>query len=1088
MTTEATNTPQTHWEALHQSLLTLPERPDEWRARDIEMLMEVEAVLYLYVNLTPDSAARSARDAWTLVSGYLIMGLNDSEVARQRCLRLRAQLRYVRTYSAWKRWLRWYEEQPEELRFYGFETLPDNTLHVTPKFHDVILYGERVAAYEERCTITPSGAATVKITPFASAGHYEFSVNDSRWAVDINEVMAAQAQVQPPQQAIALRSTREAITITFDALKAVAHELDQREEALNLTRRGNWVNRLSKLRLKMFKDDTLQDSDAFTINEVFHLVGKLGVGKSTLIWLITYWLTTKHDMHVTVVMNTVVETVRMAEWLVMMGIRAVPALGRDRKAHTTKYAAVTTNMLHSEIVFAPEYTPSPVFDWMPKPCALSAAVPDGIPPGQEPCNNLQDEKGNPYRCPLFHVCPVYQIKRDLVNAQVWLVNPKSLLYSAAPEGLGDKPLRLLEAVYQHSDLVIIDEADRVQAQWDDTFAPTLPIAGSENSLLDQLHVQLSQASVGTGRRRAASASFNRLTKLDNQADTLANHLFRLIEKNRDLATWIKQSQLTNRVLYSRLVKGLLGTLPRNADKEAHKEKLTTIFNYHWQRKRRHASGDEAMQEARKLHAWIDMLLASPDTERRLQKQLSQWLIGQMGWKGDLNKDQNLLVAKLAFCLTMTALLKRVNDILYLLPSVEDAKITENRALRLRDEIVRLVPDPPIGAALGVRHVRYEANKSAGIFELLDYQGVGRWLMSHFSTLYYETHGIKGPHVLLTSATSWLPGAASFNVLPRPHGLLLTSSDTQPQIHIEHRKIKSDSGTIELNVSGAGDRRQGNLQQIVQKLAAGNRNTPSLLQQELDHWDQRRRVLLVVNSYEQVNLVFDQLQRDPDWQGRVYKVFPDREEHIEENAIRAGQSEAFRDHDADVLIAPLQTIQRGLNILDDEDAALLGSAFFLVRPYPPPEDLTPQLLSLNQWTLNQLEENTRILKPSYSQHGIRGLAEMRKDAYRAWHTRINSGHWGVASLHEDAYAELLRDQFITIWQAIGRLLRGERNARVFFVDKAFSSSEGRHTLHDWHNLLENLLKTPVAQDQSLASGLYQPAYDAFARAYDRQELE
>ncbi len=40
-----TNTPQTQWEVLYQALLIMPDRPSEWRARDIELLMEVEAVL-----------------------------------------------------------------------------------------------------------------------------------------------------------------------------------------------------------------------------------------------------------------------------------------------------------------------------------------------------------------------------------------------------------------------------------------------------------------------------------------------------------------------------------------------------------------------------------------------------------------------------------------------------------------------------------------------------------------------------------------------------------------------------------------------------------------------------------------------------------------------------------------------------------------------------------------------------------------------------------------------------------------------------------------------------------------------------------
>lgn len=1070
------STPQSHWIALEEAFRTL----SGWRRRDVELLMEVEALLYLYESMTPDDDARSAKDAWALVSGYCIAGLNDSDDQRVRCLRLRAQLQYVRTSTAWIKWLRWYQDHDETLKLYTFQIMENGDHHFRSKLHEAVLRRERIAAYEERCTALVTDAQA-EVKPFASAGRYTFFSDDTPYSVDISETMAAFAQTMISPTPMPRRATCEPIAIDFDALHRAAGTLDQKEDDLSFSRRGNWVSRLNAVKLMLFDaDDTLRDSQAFTIDGVFHLVGKLGVGKSTLIWLITYALVTERNLHVTVVLNTVVETIRMAEWLIKMGVRAAPAVGRDRRGHAEKYASVTADTLNPEVVFDTTTDPAPAFEWLPTVCAISSIVPDGIHAGQEPCTRLRGEDDNPYRCPLIPVCPVHQVKRSLIDAQVWLVNPMSFLQSAAPDTLDGSPMRLLEAVYHRSDLVIVDEADRVQVQWDNAFAPLFSMAGAEESLLDSLHVHLSEMSVGRkGRRNAVDATFTRLTTIDSQAHTLTSHLFRVIQKHPQLATWIANSQLTNQGMFDSLVRDMLPTVSKKQDKDALKVHLIDLFAGYWRK------GKPRTPEGKFLIDWIDDLLATTDGEKRLRTRLTLWLTKQLEWAAPLNDKQHLLIVKLDFCLTLTALLKRVQDILYLIPYLDTAdNLQESRLSRLREAFVSLVPDPPIGTMLGVRHKGYEIGKDAGTLSVLNYRGLGRWLLTHFPTIYQDTKATVGAHLMLTSATSWFPGAASFDISPSPHAVLLPKAASNNRIDIKFQPVVI--GTSAVYVSGAGDMRASNLQQMVRELARQRGSSPSVLQGELDHWG-NRRVLLVVNSYQQVDLAYDALLEYPEWRGRVRKLLPDYRDEGDEGVLRAGQVEAFRDHDADILIAPLLSIQRGHNILDDEGNALLGSVFFLVRPYPPSEDLTPQPLGLNRWTLEQLEPNTRTLKAHFSPHGIKGLSKMRRTAYGVWNKRILSGNWGVNSLQADAYDELLRDQFVLIWQTIGRLLRGEQNARVFFVDGAFAPPDGHHTLRNWHELLQTLATATRPRDHALAQALYKIASDGFQRAHEREEL-
>ena len=95
--------------------------------------------------------------------------------------------------------------------------------------------------------------------------------------------------------------------------------------------------------------------------------------------------------------------------------------------------------------------------------------------------------------------------------------------------------------------------------------------------------------------------------------------------------------------------------------------------------------------------------------------------------------------------------------------------------------------------------------------------------------------------------------------------------------------------------------------------------------------------------------------------------------------------------------------------------------------------------------------------------------------------------GISALDEDIYRQFLRDQFVIMWQTVGRLLRGGRDAHVIFVDGAFSQPENRRMLLDWHTMLNELIHAPTAPDRELAEHLYGRAWEAFDRAYQQGDI-
>ena len=97
----------------------------------------------------------------------------------------------------------------------------------------------------------------------------------------------------------------------------------------------------------------LPNAQAFTIDELMHLVGMVGAGKSTLIQLLVYYLVVEKQLHITLVLNTVVESIQMAEAFQRMGASAAPALGLDRGTHRLKYGQANAANLMAEDVFQP---------------------------------------------------------------------------------------------------------------------------------------------------------------------------------------------------------------------------------------------------------------------------------------------------------------------------------------------------------------------------------------------------------------------------------------------------------------------------------------------------------------------------------------------------------------------------------------------------------------------------------------------------------------------------------------------------------------------------------------------------------------
>ncbi len=1053
------------WNAWLKPLLTKFKKMEgvELEGKELERFFEVEYCLRLHEQLIPQ---HSCYELWALLTGYQLVGINDTPEARQKCVIARHRVRYLRTATSWTQWLTWYADQPEILRLYDV----DLELGRSERRTYVPFVPERLELYD--AAIASPAEHRERSEKGAPPGTYLFTLRGEIASIRIAPGLLEQADstlAGPPMRS----PDREPITVSLADLVRVADILHQKDPG------GDWLNRAQRLNLHAVEQGQLTSkASEFTIAGLFHLVGMVGAGKTTLIQLLVYHLAVERGLHVTLMLNTVVESIEMAAHFRRLGIAAAPALGAQRGEHRLKYGRAHAARLMPQDLFLPQAVQNAALDWLTGPCLLSGLLTEGgpIPSGEEPCNALFDVPGKRYSCPLRSTCPVHQAGQDLSSSTVWIVNPASFIHSRAPEGRSQEDIRLLEAVYRTSDILIIDEADRVQVQWDHKYAPIDDLVGHKDALLDWLDVTLAQEFAQQGRRQLKQPRNNVLRLHTGEANRFSDHMLHLLFNHPDLVEWILRRPLTNVLIYTQLADELARPAPHVPIDEAVRKVLLQDFEQFY-------SQPTALGGENHLAQWVNDVRYEEAGRRSL---LETWLQERLPWSLKAHPEAGRLIRRLEFSLLLTAMDRRVNEVLrnWLWAALD---IGEHRVLDQSppEEYVDLVPESPLGNLLGYQYVQ---SNPGGVLKYIQCYGVGRWLLMNLGRAYLDLDGVAGPHVLLTSATSWAPGSPQFHVLAPANAVLTPPTEEEQAIATSTFTFKSipDKEGRGIRVSGVwGKSREEQLAKLVRYLGTSSENQPSPLDQELQYWRDwgiPRKVLLVVGSYAEAQEAVKTLLELPGWRQplRAVSLHPDAEERFDPWVIRRGEVENLASRQADVIVAPLLAIQRGFNILDDLGGALLGSVFFLVRPFPVPDDLGQHVIGVNQWAQRLLEAYEEKLPVGFGESPSEMIGELRRRAYADWNRRLSAGQYGLDGLPEDLYRELLWDQFVAVWQTIGRLVRRGRPARVCFVDTAFHPPQGRSMLRGWTEILDEYMGAHTQKpllEQQLAETLYRPAYQA-----------
>lgn len=918
---------------------------------------------------------------------------------------------------------------------------------------------------------------------------YTAEVGTARWAVRLADALPI---TDITKHTLRTQPQRLPLAIPTADLVATAQWMDAEIDRLGM-QEGHWATRVGRLRIKTYQMAVQQfvEDNHLTLDGATHIVGMLGAGKSTLMDVLAVWAA-QHGYRITLILSDVSDVLRRCDFFFRLGLSVAPMLGKSsRNQHLTRlhgmegadWLAQPTQPLHRG------------FHWLSTACPLTALT-EGVTftDHKRPCNSLV-RGGETYTCPLYGGCAYHNAQRDLVEARIWVGTSASMLRTKADWQLTGSSTQFAELIYKNSDIVVVDEADRVQVQFDQAFSPGQTLANNRyGGWLDALvsQVRSVQAEAGRGiRSDSLIATFRRVLESANVA---CEKLYDLLLAEQTLHNWISaRSYLTGWTLFDYLASQLIDNRA-----EVHPD-LPKLFEDFLEN--RDPLGEERPHP---LNEYVRSLMATDRNAGRIRQQLAEWLQQEPLFDKVLtNATRHELVLTLEFTLLLSVLENRLN---YLVNNWKHVESTfklldwgETLFPELPREYLSLVPMAPAGNVLAFR---YEGGNDGepGRLSFFKNLGLGRSFLLNFHKL-YEVDNVPGPHVLLLSGTSWAGTSPSYHLAVPVDALLCSTDDELAGIRASTFSFWPVLNSVNKPIKVSGlmqeQQRYDALKGIVNALAKVDK--ASQRSQLEVNWGtllpNRQRALFVVGSYREARVVRDQLRKvRPEWAEQIIALVPDSDTFIDdrteaEQSLQRGKVHEFARRNGKVLIAPLMAIERGHNILNDLNEAAIGTAYFLVRPHPHPDDLSLSVKAINAWAL------ARCDRPAWYRqqigHWPADAAAVHKSfkrgAVRRWHILMQTP-MRFRTLPDDDRQALHWDQLVSIWQVIGRLIRGGVRANVYFCDAAFAEQSvlgepdtaRTSLLVGMRDLLAPYFdptSSVPARDRAIAEALYQPFFQA-----------
>jgi hypothetical protein len=361
-------------------------------------------------------------------------------------------------------------------------------------------------------------------------------------------------------------------------------------------------------------------------------------------------------------------------------------------------------------------------------------------------------------------------------------------------------LTFAEAVYRECSFLFIDEADRVQVQFDEAFAPDeVLVDASGNSLLNQLGIKFANGIYNSDRRPLTAELVATAKKANDYAQIATDIILPKLHNQPKLVEWLGSTPFTGRSVFAHIIRDILEPASET-DNEETQPKLSRTQRSQQRRNRIEAGLPpfEERQRRKQLMETIEGFLQAPfnrrkggelsdiaftllsaENERAALAEVADWLRRWLESLGICLTDKTKfdeVTRHLHFAILVTVLSNRLGFLVDHLSTLMRSQIIDfhdtslSLVYRPPRDYLPMVPSAPVGNILGFKYTRDRTSNSGGKLEYFRYVGVGRYLLLNFPTL-FAVDDWDGPHTVLISGTSYAPGTPAYHIQKNPTVLL-----------------------------------------------------------------------------------------------------------------------------------------------------------------------------------------------------------------------------------------------------------------------------------------------------------------------------
>jgi len=707
-------------------------------------------------------------------------------------------------------------------------------------------------------------------------------------------------------------------------------------------------------------------------------------------------------------------------------------------------------------------------------CALEAYAADEeepFPHSDPPCQEIEQPdfrgKRKVHQCALSSCCGRQFPERELGRRAIWAGHVLSMDRRVSPL-FGDLQVNHFELLARTFDLIVVDECDGTQSTLDERGTPLMKLSGDDPSVWSRLIEELHSRAARGRNAFVSRANMPSMLEMTGRFGRAAERLTaRIMHFRKEFRERHERALLTTISIIADMFDDEKTVVHRNAleriwDHAAknvafRRESMELLLDDSEQDPEESWDLERTLTEAARLSALeVDVIRAF---HRDLQQALEVWdrdgsdaavhgvarvlkrAPGLTTGLDDLSffEHSGLLTTASFLVLQHFGLAPHLR-MLNAQGLVTD-DVFEQRPSR---DALALLPETLLGRLSGVR---YTLNDEGDVdISHVGFVGTPRLLLERMRRLGLEEG--EGPSVLLTSATSMLEASPSFHVDVGPDYVLTRPQSGSGWARSQYQCLPLRDPQDErkfLRFSGAKlSHRERVLKTMVDQLLRGG--AMSEVELALKSNDviegHGRKAAFVVNSYQQCRLLSEHIQAfHPSFRGRVrYLIRGGSHDAPPEGALTAAEVESLgRDRGWDLLIFPMNAIGRGVNIVyrfgPRVDHAMVGSLFFLTRPHPRADSLL-----LMQGIIGRESESFDRRSFTNKEQALAALSVARTNAATTVKQLLRLP---LSAQRLERYARpFVADQMIMILQTIGRTMRGDCPAFVYFVDEAWAPSSAQ----------------------------------------------